>query len=105
MSSVGIIHGGGRVVAYMCGITYRSIGRIPIYAALSGVYVCRVVRSMFAVHSLTDNPQAYGYQCSFRLRVFQGIESTKNEKCTSNGSSLSMEQRERIKTNKMDRGI
>ena len=35
------------------------------------------------------NPQAYGYRCSFHLRVFQGIESMRNEMCTSSDSCLS----------------
>jgi len=39
--------------------------------------------------ALQINPQAYGYQCSFHLGVFQGIESLRKEKCTSSDSCLS----------------
>ena len=39
--------------------------------------------------ALQINLQAYGYRCSFHLVVFQGVESTRNEKCTSSVSCLS----------------
>jgi hypothetical protein len=35
------------------------------------------------------NPQAYRCRCSFHLGVFQGIESTRNDKCTSSDCCLS----------------
>ena len=73
------------VVALMPSVWDTCIWQVLLMLLLAVLSLIDKSQSL----ALQINPQTYEYRCSFHLRVFQGIESSRNEKCTSSDSCLS----------------